>query len=1065
MPTPLFSIYRASAGTGKTYTLVKEFLKLLLQNPDTYRHIIAITFTNKAAAEMKDRIIKNLQGISTYPLPPAFASIAQDLQKDLNYTPKKLQEESQNALTKLLHDYSNFSISTIDSFTSKIVKTFAREIGFQPDFEVELDKDFFIRQAIDIIIAQVGKDKDITTVLINFLQKNIAEERSYKIETELSQFMEETWKESGIKQKTALQSLSIADIFSLGKALQQCLKNITQEIKNETEPIYQSIIDNGYILFQATKGITSYLKHYAAANASMEIKEANATVKDTIYNNIWQSKTESASHPIPEDLKSAIITVYNSIQEKVPKVVLYQLILKELYSISLFNEFQRIINDLYAETGKVYIAEFNQRIAKIIQEEPVPFIYERVGTKYDHYFIDEFQDTSDLQWTNISPLIANTIASHYFNMIVGDGKQAIYRWRNGNIELFEDLSELPSATTAQIPCNNVFLKQTKTTRLKTNYRSEKAIIDFNNKLFDFAYDRYLKDLQSPLNQVYEDQSLEGNKSNPGYVHLQFLTKPSKDNIGQEAISINDSFCQEISETIQKMRDQGFEYRDMAILCRKNKSLYLVSDYLTQNNIPISSSESLRINQHPDVHLLCALIRYTANKENIADQLFIVGWVLQHSSHPENLHSQWESVKSMTEKEWNQWLNAHQYFIDFEQILALPLIDAVTQFIIDFRLDVNNLYIRFFMDSILDVVQKNHLSFFDFQSWWEEKGEKLSLSISDTSNAVQILSIHKSKGLEFPVVIFPIMHDTAPRNTDKIWVDLPEEESSSHQLPVALLPLNKILQKTCFSDLLTKENEKKQLDLINLLYVACTRPKQALFVISEEQNDPSKLEGEVTMTKIIQAFFNDSQEFSQDAFFGGYSIGTLPQKTRNDDEIIAKSATTTTTPHLSPWQQKIKLSHHHPVISFFDNDATQYGKLMHALLEKIITKEDIVPIVQRFLQSGLIAQNEKDLFIQQLTKIVQHTDLQPYFSSTAQIFNEKDILFPNSLSTLRPDRIVIIDQQTTIIDYKTGQRHDSHVEQIKKYGAVLKQMGYIVVQGLLVYIHPDQIEIEKISLSE
>lgn len=1043
-PTKNFYIYRASAGTGKTYTLVKEFLKLLISNPQAYQTILAITFTNKAAAEMKDRILNNLYGMVEQSSNPKIVSMISDLERELEKNDLELQNAAKQALTNILHNYSFFSINTIDSFVAKIVKTFSKELGFQPNFEVELNGDFFINEAIDIIISRVGQDEEITKVLIDFVKNNMDKEKTYKIEKSLYDFSKEIWKEGGMNERKKLKDFSIGNLIEIGDKIREKEKELKNKITAIATPIWERIEEEGLadVFYYKDKGIAGYFEHYTDFE---EFKNVGKYILESINNDKWLSGKHK-NIVLPSGLTDEMKSAFDEIEKIVPNLALYQLITRDLYSLSLLNEMGNIVNSLYDETGKVYIAEFNQRIADIISKEPIPFIYERVGTKYAHFFIDEFQDTSDLQWNNLAPLISNALASGNFNMIVGDGKQAIYRWRNGNVELFENLSSLQN-TDHQNQKVEIFAKDVVTKVLNKNFRSKKTIVNFNNQFFQYIYENILTD---GLKKIYDDHQFHSKwTENEGYVNIKLLQQIE----GQD---VSETVCQEIVNIIQTIQKQGFRLNDIAILARTNKTLSSIAEYLTAHNISISSAESLLLSQNSNVNLLCSLIRYTADSTRTVDKCFIVLWVMQEKQIKEDHHTLLQAVQNMSVDEFQSFLNQENMSVDFQKAKKSAFMDAVTDFIIDFKLDISDAYIRFFVDSLMEVINTEGLSLFDFKDWWDENGKNISLSIPDVNDAVKMLSIHKSKGLEFPFVILPFINEGEKNSPNKVWVDTSSDKDIS--LPTVLLPLSKKLTFTKFKPLYTEEEEKKTLDMLNLLYVSCTRPELGLFILTEKM-ETQKTVDKPSFSKILNAFVQCQAEETEN-----FEWGTMPvseqqmDKDRQDIQTLPPF-------YFKPWHQKIDLLNLKNTTSkFFETNAIRYGKTLHAALEKIITKNDIEKAVFQLNASGVVAKNEMPSLIQCLSRIVEHPKLQDYFSENAKVLTESDILLPGKNEFFRPDRVVIQHNKTVVIDYKTGKVKDEDVRQIQNYAETLLQMGYDVEQGFLVYIDRDTQDITIKELS-
>ena len=501
-----FTIYKSSAGSGKTFTLVKEYLALALNDaakpPQSYKHILAVTFTNKAAAEMKERIIKALKELaeddySTISSGTRTMLAALKEHKKLNAVKKvddvTIRMRSKNILTAILHNYSDFAIGTIDSFVQKVVRTFAFDLKIPMSFDIEMDDDKLLTQAIDLLLAQIGNDEKLTKALIEFTESKTDEEKSWHIENDLKLFAKNLLTEEGSVYIDKLKNLTIDDFFGIKDSLTIELKKFEIFI-NSCGNEGLEIIKRGGVEHEKFAGGANGIGKYFTYLFEIRIDKLTptATVQKNIDSENWYSGKASKDDKASIDaIAGALKNIFTKATEYVEKYkseyIVFSLINKNIYSLAVLNEIEKLLNEYKAENNILHISEFNKMIAKIVMNEPIPFIYERLGEKYNNYLIDEFQDTSVLQFQNLLPLIDNSLATGHFTMLVGDGKQAIYRWRGGEVEQFAMLPEIFKHNNNELVLERqkALIRNHNPEVLKNNFRSKREVIEFNNSLFRF----------------------------------------------------------------------------------------------------------------------------------------------------------------------------------------------------------------------------------------------------------------------------------------------------------------------------------------------------------------------------------------------------------------------------------------------------------------------------------------------------------------------------------------------------------------------------------------------------
>lgn len=1043
-----FLIYRASAGTGKTFSLVKEYLSVILQEPDGFRRTLAITFTNKAAEEMKSRILMHLTNIANgrdKTKKETWESMVPALMEATGMSETALVEKAAVVLGNILHNYSYFSIGTIDSFSHALVQAFAREMNLPPEFELELDSKEINPKAVDMLVDKAGEDEEITEVLVNFMKKKIGEGKGYGIKYDLNEFAEKMLKESGMSQRKKLAAFEAKDFREAERKMKTFLDDYERRISESAKPVWEKMAPIEQAFANGRNGIPSFFRKLASEPLQFFV---SANAEKTIAEQKWFSgKASAAEKSIIMEMIDEAERAYHEIvdlqNKNKTKVVIYQNILKNLHATMLSNEIDRFVAEIRDSNGAVHISELNKRIAEIVDNEPVPFIYERIGSRYRNYMIDEFQDTSVLQWHNFVPLVLDALSGSGLSMIVGDGKQAIYRWRSGDVEQFERLSAL----TEQPPKNEaerLFKNYINLQRLDRNFRSEQEIVGFTNKLFEFSK-RYIPQGYPELENVYSDLKLTALPSKSGgFVGIDF--------IGEEAEpSYREKTCETVLERIQELTERGFSWNDVAILCRTNRESSDVAQYLLEHQVSVASSESLLLTSSAEVNLICAALSYCAMPDAANKAIFWLQlWKTKKLPWSDAIV---ENINSFGRREFQNFLQKQGFLVNFDAVSRLTLYDAAVALMLAFQLNPSeDIYLRFFLDAMLEGASKNVATLNDFPAWWEEKKGKFSLIIPENTNAVQVTTIHKAKGLGFPVVIYPFADAKAQKSESAIWIDLDETE---YPLPAALLSLNKNLEGTDFELYYNEEMARTALDLLNVFYVACTRPKSELHIIANSFKDSDKASVQTSIPLILRRFLEEEGVWEAEKTRYCFGAPTIKERPAAVVEMAEKSPKSS----VVPWQERVAIRRYSA--QNWRSKEIDYGNLVHEILEKVATPDDIGPVLKRFLDSGAFAEDDAKKIETILRNIVSHPELKHFFDAKNEILREISILLPENRE-IRPDRVVVEGRKAHIVDYKTGERRAEHERQLSEYAETIAQMGYDVVSAKLVYIGKEEVEVFEVG---
>ena len=1036
-----FQVYNASAGSGKTFTLVKEYLKVLLNSDDvfSFQKILAITFTNKAAGEMKERVLSSLEDFADGKENDLFNIIINEIEVDK----PTIQLRSKKILDAILQNYSAFSITTIDSFTHKIIKSFAYDLGLPLNFEVEMDAISLLNEAVDILISKIGTDKKLTKLLIDYSLDKADDDKSWDISKDLNEFAKVLLNEDDIKHFRELADKQLDDFTNLKTKLYTHQKELKESIKSIGEDCLELIENHGLEhkdFMRAT--IPKFFSDLSVKSVHIDFLKRSETIAKAIENHQYYSKStpDSVASSI-ENIVPEIINLYQKAKEVYSQFLMNKLALKNIIPLAVLNNINIELEQIKEENNIRLNAEFNQLISDNIKEQPAPFIYERIGQRFQHYFIDEMQDTSELQWQNLIPLIDNALAQENSNLLlVGDGKQAIYRWRGGKAEQFIELGS---------HAKNPFHVKKEIKNLETNFRSYSEVINFNNSFFQHT-SNFLQ------NESYKKLFFEGNKQfeNPkkgGFVSLTFLEKEEDKEI--EKIK----YPQKVFEKIHQLKD-SFSLNEICVLTRTKKDGVAVANYLSENGVDIISSETLLIQNSPKVSFIIDVLKVLQNP-NDEETRFDMLYFLHH-------HLQIEKPKHIFFKEFAKTdtqvilESLKNYGVSFE-ISAFnqhPFYEKIEEIIRGFNLvNSSDAYVQFFLDVVLEQ-QRKSTDVADFLEFWELKKEKLSIVAPESANAVQIMTIHKSKGLEFPVVIFPCDVDIYRQINPKVWLDeLPENYENFKEL---LVPYNKELSYVNDTglEIYNQQREELELDNFNLLYVALTRAVEQLHIITEKKISSKGAENTNFYSGVFINYLIQNNLWKDDVleYSFGAEIRVSKKETQNSVAEIHQKFIST------PWQEHnvVLLASASKLWNTSQGEAINFGNLFHEILAKIFTQKDVNKVIAQYHQQGIIDENQLLVINNTIISVVNHPKLENYFSEEVIIYNEREIVDVDN-QVIIPDRLVFTDKnEVVIMDYKTGNPSAEHHQQLLKYERVLKSMNFKVNKKLLIYIN-DEIDVVEV----
>ena len=1043
MQKPAFSLYDASAGSGKTYTLVKEYLKIILSSSknDAYRNILAITFTNKAVHEMKSRVVENLTEFAKDNPSEKAQELMQDIQGKTGLSAQNIQLKAKSIIKNLIHNYAAFDISTIDKFTHKVIRAFAHDLNLPITFEVSLDTESLLTEAVDAIIAEAGNNEELTNLLVDFTMEKTDDDKSWDVSREIMETGRLILNENNREEITHFKNKSIAEFVAIKIKLEQLSNELERQTKEQATQAIQLIENSGIE--------TASFSRQTFPNHLTSIQQGKFNSKNKMFyefEDIQINKT-AKDGAIIESIIPALLEILKAIYSKFEKKNFYDAFLKNITPLSLLNTLSNELAKIQQEQGILSISEFNKLIYDQIQNQPAPFIYERLGEKYKHFFIDEFQDTSEMQWQNLIPLIDNALSSEDLLgergslMLVGDPKQSIYRWRGGKAEQFIELSKTKN------PFNNPDKKQFS---LDTNYRSYSQIIAFNNNLFEFLSNEFNNENYKDL---YKNNSRQKeNSKKGGYVNISFIPKIDKENESElsdeESLDKIDLYLLATFNTILKVKTKGFKNKEIVILTRKKAQGIAIANYLTQHGIPILSSESLLINSSSEVQFIIHFLTYLNNNNDLQSKASFLYYLAKKNTKNLAIHDFIaQGMAFVNESEFQDWLSTHQIDLNFENSRKKSLYEA-TEIIISMGIVIEkrNSYVQYFLDIVLERDVRNQSGISDFLNYWNNNGEKLSIPSPEGNDAVRIMTIHKAKGLEFPVVIFPFAEEDfgkGPR--EKIWLNADEKTMG---LPKVLVDKNKSVENFGeeASIVYHQKTQEDLLDTINVLYVALTRAEEQLYIISS-MNIGKKGDLPNNMSSFFIKFL---QENKFDESIMEYEFGNLNKLSSEKSNL----QTTQTIPQVATIfnPKSIKIAQRESLMwNTKQQKSIEYGNIIHEVLSFVKTKKDVDLAITKAIENGLIVSTLREEVYTTIHQIVNHEELACFFSENNRVLNEKTIIQKEG-NLVKPDRMVInANNEIYLLDYKTGLHQAKYELQLQNYQTTIEKMDYKVTKKALIYI--------------
>ena len=984
---------------------------------------------------MKDRILDALLRFAMINNQDEKDGMLLILMSETGLSSATIKARAKERLQDILKNYASFHIKTIDSFTNKLIKSFAFDLHLTADFEVELDIDSIMIEAVDAVLSRIGVDQELTKLLVTFSKEKTLEDKSWDISRDLFDISKLILSENHAHELDKLAAKDLSAFSTLSIKLRKEQKTHRAAMKEIAEKALELIRAQGLDYKDFSR--SQLPKFFIKMTQNIEDKDFNkesSTSRNVEQRNFYnKSKPERICLAI-DHIADQLIAMYKEIFSIYEKYKLNELILKNLVPLAVINAINQALGEIKSSNNIRLNAEFNQLISDHLINEPAAFIYEKLGERFKYFFIDEMQDTSGLQWQNLIPLIDNALSAEDAGlMLVGDAKQAIYRWRGGRAEQFISLS-----TGLNDYDSNPFQIPKNLQHLDTNYRSHKEIINFNNGFFSHIAQFFSNDAYKELYNLGNNQKT--NSKDGGYVRLQFTEALKNVELRNEV------YPQLVYKTIEELLEQ-FDPSEICVLVRKKKEGVAIAKYLTEQGVDIVSSETLLIKNNVKVNFIICLLKMLIDDKNQEAKFDVLNFLFGHLEIASQKHNFINGMIHKKSAEIFTELQEFDIFYDSQRFDEYSIFEGIEDIIRSFRLtNGSDAFLQFFMDFVFDYTQRKSQKNISFLAFWEEKKDKLNIVSSEDIQAVRIMTIHKSKGLEFPVVIFPYNLDLYYERDPKAWYkDLNPERFNNFDS--ILVNSSSGIKKTgeYGTYIFDEQRKEKELDSFNLLYVCMTRAVEQLYVISETKNTKGDIG---SSSQLFMDFLNAKGKWQEGLL--RYDFGDV-NRTGTKDSMRT---------HAEDQKEFISSSwkdHQIHIVAnselLWDTERGQaigYGNLIHEMMADIETEADIDRTLEQSVNKGLLMRVDLDHIRNLILDIIGHPSLKEYFKPGLMVINEREIL-TESGQVLIPDRLIIEEAKVTIIDYKTGKPHNRHQLQIDNYALVLQKMNYEVKDKILVYI--------------
>ncbi len=1030
----MFTVLRSSAGAGKTHTLVKHYLTLCLRGDvGAYRQVLALTFTNKAAGELKERVVGYLEKLAAKdPSTPLEAGPIRDVMDHLVRESKvdedKVAQRADEVLRHMLHHWGEVAISTIDAFTRRVVQPFARDLQLDHDLRMTTEEEWYRDRAVDDLIAEAGVDPLVTSLLTEACRQLIEEERKWDPGEPLRQLSKELTKEHAIAPLRALHALDADQLRPLMDQLRKEIGTYQQAMRLVGSKALELIEGAGLMIEDLYYGRTGFYGWFIKLNDFGDAWIApGVQALKSFEGGKWNgSKALGNAKATLESLAPELMRLYQqgeTLREGQRDHFIRKAVLRELAPAFALRELERCLANLKSTDGVAFFSDLTRRVAEVVRDEPVPYIYERLGERYRHFLIDEFQDTSLLQWNTLLPLIDNALGQGGSALVVGDAKQAIYRWRNGEVRLFRDLPKVfgkeDNAVDDEREATLERFHQAGAP-LNDNRRSAHTIVEFNNALFGTLAEVLAADLRN----VYDKHAQQPRKEAAGLVHLEKLEKDKSGDDARDAV--RDFALRCVHETIA----DGFAAGDIGVLVRSKSVGRMVAAHLIDAGFAVISPDGLRLSGDPVAELLVDLLRFMHTADVTAAARVVQYRALVHARHATHVDP-FANSPTIPDPAASvrTWLHEHG---DLGPRTTLEALVSKLARMIGVHATADAQLLTLLNEvHIFSNEHGNDIGAF-LEHYARSGGERTSAAPANAA-AIHVMTVHKAKGLEFPVVIVSNARmESGGRHVERAWI---APGTAVPVLSQALVRDSKMLRDAGVQELL-KEVDLRTLDHLDQLYVAFTRPKQRLYALVPEARPD-------TVTAALLAYMD--VRGVEGRVVEGERTGPWEEAEHTASDPLIDVSTSGSTPSLT-----LRFEAPESWDPADPDPYRRYGNAVHEVLGQVQHAGMLHDAIAAAVDQGLLDPGEAAPLAVQLHPLLASESLRHFYGTQLTVRTEATLITANGKAH-RPDRVVFDGEVVRVLDIKTGAPDERHRDQVLDYMHLLRELGGAHVEGALLYI--------------
>lgn len=1049
---PDYKVISASAGSGKTYALVQNLLSICLKYPsqaDKIRNILALTFTNKAASEMKHRIIDWLKEFSlpTYKNNQDLINIQEKLKNEgANISLDELHNRSKKMLDYVLHHYSTLNIGTIDKFNSKLVRSFSQELGLAQNFNLEINAEPFLIEAVDKMLESIGEENKISEAFMDFVNYTLDNNERIDLNKTLYNSAKEYVQDKHYFRLNENKDFDWEIYENLKKKLREEIKNLKEDSIKIAEEVLNLLKEKNLEIADfanGASGIGGFFEKFLK-NQSPKLSDSKAEEDGKIEKILKGSSVKGKSR------HSDILEILEFLIDQRKKIILNyvesekkQKILHALLPLKVNKDIQDQLAEIEKENDLVLLSKFNIMIHENLREEPTAFIYEKIGTKFSHYFFDEFQDTSSLQWQNFLPLRDHAVSQENMSFtLVGDPKQSIYRFRGGDSQLMLDIINKKEKSPVFATSEN----------LENNFRSAKNIVDFNNQLYQYM--SQFTELEHQ--EIFGKGSQQIAKSElQGRVRINLLENTKTKSQYYESVA------EKMRDDIETCLAQGFRFSDITILCRGNFDIFSFSQLLGNLKVKYNGEEvfiktisesGLTLNLSVTLLALTEFLKWEENPNNFQFAVKMLYYLkVLGRIRMDDFSREIMEILALKEKSKMQDFIGEKYGLQLqsENLLQLNLYNFIEHFLHEFSVKGKETDFLFnYLEMMYAYSQNAGSTLKEFLKYWEEEANTTTIKASENIDAVQVMTIHKSKGLEFPVVLLPMKNSAKPKKSS-YWFET-HTENQLNSVNVEYFKSNLETYDEDISKFNQENTYQEKIDDFCLQYVATTRAAEQLFFYIER---PNKTSNHLDIIHFLEDKIPPDENTEESISFDLYEVDEEHLKKQNK-----KKKTEFTTKPIEFSSEKTKNPDAIKIATPSKNyqnrvEKVRIGIFTHEILAQINSAKDVNKVLERYLLEGTITVEEKLEIGERIFNIINNESYSKYFQENQVVINEKDIMISeNETSSIyRPDRLIETSEGMIIIDFKTGDVKEKHQLQLDEYQSILEKLGKKVIETQILYV--------------